>query len=212
MQKTSRPILWVEELENCLNNIKDEKEQKRVLREEILYRRHSSVKDAQIRSHLYKVNQLTLTEMKVNFITLLGNHDQTPTELPLLPSENDLFHIFQNTEHEAEKNTKQSFELLINEPCIIIWDEVGGQNWYVAMCREKINEEQFMVEHLECLPNDEAKRCWKYPEKTGEQVVELEQVIPVNVIASWYLKTRINILELDNWDIIEALFEGLYKR
>ena len=97
--------------------------------------------------------------MKVNFITLLGNHDQTPTELPLLPSENDLFHIFQNTEHEAEKNTKQPFELLINEPCIIIWDEVGRQNWYVAMYREKINEEQYIVEHLECLPNDEAKRC-----------------------------------------------------
>ena len=69
-----------------------------------------------------------------------------------------------------------------------------------------------MVEHLECLPSDEAKRCWKYPEKTEVQVVELEQVIPVNVIASWYLKTRISILELDNWDIIEALFEGLYKR
>ena len=128
MQKTSRPFLWVEELENCLNNIKDEKEQKRVLREEILYRRHTSVKDAQIRSHLYKVNQLTLTEMKVNFITLLGNHDQTPTEPPLLSKEDYLFHIFQNTKHEAEKNTEQPFETLINEMCIRIWDEVGGQN------------------------------------------------------------------------------------
>ena len=31
------PFLCVEELENCLSNIKDEKEQKRVLQEEILY-------------------------------------------------------------------------------------------------------------------------------------------------------------------------------
>ena len=51
--------------------------------------------------------------MKVNFNTLVGNHDQTPTELPLLPTEDDLFHIFQNTEHEAEKNTEQAFEPLI---------------------------------------------------------------------------------------------------
>ena len=66
-------------------------------------------------------------------------------------------------------------------------DEVGGRNWYVAICREKINEEQYMVEHLERLTNDKTKRCWKYPEKTDEQIVELEQVIPVNVIASWNL-------------------------
>ena len=45
-KKHQGPFLWVEELENCLNNIKDEKEQKRVFREEILYRRHTSVKDA----------------------------------------------------------------------------------------------------------------------------------------------------------------------
>ena len=107
-------------------NIEDEKEQKRVLQEEILSRQHTSVKDAQIRSHLHKVNQITLVEMEVNFITLLGNHDQTPIELPLLPTENDLFHIFRNTEHEAEKNTEQPFEPLINERCIIIWDEVEG--------------------------------------------------------------------------------------
>ena len=43
---------------------------------------------------------------------------------------------------------------------------------------------------------------------TDKQVAELEQVIPVNVIASWNIKTRISILELDNWHIIEGLFEG----
>ena len=205
------PFLCVEELENYLNNIKDEKEQKRVLQEEILYQQHTVIKDAQIRSQLYKVNRLTLTEMKVNFITLLGNHDQTPTELLLLPTEDDLFRIFQNTAHEAEKNIEQPFEPLINEPFIVIWDEVGGRNWYIAMCREKINEEQYMAEHLERLPNDKTKRCWKYPEKTDEQIVEMKQVIPVNLIASWNLKKRISILELDNWHIIEGFFEGLYK-
>ena len=41
--------------------------------------------------------------MKVNFTTLLEYHDQTPTELLLLPTEDDLFHIFRNTEHEVKK-------------------------------------------------------------------------------------------------------------
>ena len=59
--------------------------------------------------------------MKVNFTTLLEYDDQTPTELLLLPTEDDLFHIFQNTEHEVKKNTKQPFEPLTNEPCRRGW-------------------------------------------------------------------------------------------
>ena len=42
--------------------------------EEVEYSRHSCICDAQQRPHLYKVNQLSLTEMKVNITTLLTNN------------------------------------------------------------------------------------------------------------------------------------------
>ena len=70
-KKHGGPFASTEEVEQCLHNIVDDIEKKRILCVEILYRRHSCSSDAQQRSHLYRVNQISLTEMKVNIVTLL---------------------------------------------------------------------------------------------------------------------------------------------
>ena len=67
-KKHEGPFISAEEVDQCLKGIKDEIEKKRILRVEILYRRHTSGFDAQQRPHLNKVNYLSLAEMKINTV------------------------------------------------------------------------------------------------------------------------------------------------
>ena len=40
-------------------------------------------------------------------------------------------------------------DVMVNELCIVIWDDKPGQhNWYVGMCRSK-DEETYEIEHME---------------------------------------------------------------
>ena len=48
------------------------------------------------------------------------------------------------------------------------------------------------------------------PKKTDEQIVVLDQIIPVNILGAWNWKVRITVFELDNWHVIDGFFQGLY--
>ena len=78
----------------------------------------------------------------------------------------------------------------------MIWDEKDERKWYVAICRKRLNQQQFLVEHLQRVSKDHTKRCWKYPSKPEEQTVILDQIIPVNVLGSWNLQGRSSVLNL----------------
>ena len=210
------PFVCADEVDNCLKLANSEIEKKKILRVEILYRRHTSTKDVSNRPHLYKVNQLSLAEMKINIVTLITNQVSDLSEIPTLLTEDEAMQLMSipNTTTEKESSDQPTeFEPKINEPCIVIWDEIDERKWYVAMCRRQVESKRFLLEHLQRVPSDKTKRFWRYPlgwKKSDEQIVVLDQIIPVNVFGAWNLQGRSSVFELDNWHVIDGLFQGLY--
>ena len=127
-KKHGGPFISADEADQCLKDIKDAIKKTRILRAEILYRRHTSGSDAQRRPHLYKVNQSLLAETKINTVMLLTNTaDELPDILPI-PCEDEVLKMLsldQQVAAQNECNTSETavFEPEINEPCIVIWDQ-----------------------------------------------------------------------------------------
>ena len=149
------PFTCVNELEACISTESPQK-LKAILRTELSFRKHTSHRrDYLARSYLYKVNQITETEMKINLTLLLSNDADIET-LPDLPSEDDIVNAFhlQETEKDTGQSTSQresdnDVDVMVSELCIVIWDDKPGQrNWYVGMCRSK-DEETYEIEHME---------------------------------------------------------------
>ena len=213
-KKHGGPFISINEVETNLKVVGSDTEKKRILRAEILYRRHTSTKDFQNRPHLYKVNQLSLIEMKINIATIITNPVSDLKEIPTLPTEEEVMQMI-TVRNEPMKNNItalgiENFEPKVNELCIVMWDEKNIRNWYVAMCQKRLNANQFYLEHLECISSENIKRCWRYPKKSDEQIAELDQIIPVNILGVWNRKGRITVFELDNWHVIDGFFQGLY--
>ena len=124
-KKHGGPFISAEEVDQCLKDIKDEIEKKRILRVEILYCRHTSGSDAQQRPHLYKVNQLSLAEMKINIVILLTNSADELSDILPIPCEDEVLKMLsldQQVAAQNECNTSETavFEPKINKPSIVI--------------------------------------------------------------------------------------------
>ena len=102
-------------------------------------------------------------------------------------------------------------EVPLKEPCAVVWDASLGRNLYIGMAREKVDENYYMVEYLECVSPDSTRRLWKYPKKEDEQKTNIVQIIPCNVLGSWNMTSRQSKLEVENWEVIEGLFQSMYK-
>ena len=155
---------------------------------EILCYCHTCSSDAQQRPHLQKVNQLTLTAMKVKNAMLLTNNVAESLEIPPIPSKDEVVKLLslkknQSPEHKTLDIPEQSeFDSKIDEPCIVIWDEHNGRKWFVAMCLWCADSTYLLLEHLEPKWYDQTKRCWQYPPKPDEQIMLLDQTLNWNVI------------------------------
>ena len=161
--------------------------------------------------------------MKVNLTLLLSNDADIET-LPDLPSEDDMVNAFhlQETEKDTGQSTSQresdnDVDVMVNELCIVIWDDKPGQrNWYVGMCRSK-DEETYEIEHMERVNMRNNKQSpherWRWPQDSADiQTVLPIQVLPCNVIGSWDTSSSRNItFVLDNWHIIDGLFQSFYN-
>jgi hypothetical protein len=96
----------------------------------LCFRRHLSPRDLIARPHLYKVNQMTTTDMKINLAIILTNEDGPPSEIPDMPDEDEIIRILQDDgndqvpgQDEGISNGSESEDLLVNEPCIVFWDD-----------------------------------------------------------------------------------------
>ena len=152
-KKHGGSFISAEEIDQCLKGIKDEIKKKCMLHVEILYCRHTSGSDAQQRSYLYKVNQFSSAEMKINIVMLQTNSVDELPDIPPIPCEDIVFKILLDQQVAAQKacNTSEAavFEPNINEPCIVIWDQSDGQKWYLATCRQHVDATHLLLEHLE---------------------------------------------------------------
>ena len=78
------------------------------------------------------------------------------------------------------------------------------------MTREHLRNNKYLVDHLELVSKEKTKKCWRYPAKPDEHEVKLVQIIPCNIIGTWNMTSRKSTFEVDNWQIIEGLFQSLY--
>ena len=105
------------------------------------YHCHTSVSDAQQRPHLYKIKQLLLAEMKINIVMLLKNSADDMSDIPPIPSEDEVLKILSLDQQVAAQNAfntseRAGFKPKNNELFTVIWDQSDGQKWYLAMGRQ----------------------------------------------------------------------------
>lgn len=226
------PFVTIDELEQCLMKEYTDDELRRILRREILFRKHTSLKDFHANPALYKVNKMPTVDMKVNLAILLGDDhmaDVTDDE-PGFPNEDAMMKclaesfteeavvattcVDESVAEDVQAQTPiadESTEIAINEPCIVVWDMPNGREWFLGFVRSQ-STGGYVVDHLEQVPKTDGKMYWRYPKTSDEHEVETMQIIPCNVIGAWdRTKNRRHTFELSNWEIIEGLFRSLYE-
>ena len=205
-----------EELNLALKTTDEEKKKKSMLRNELLLRRDMHAKDSRDHPELYKVNSMSVTQMKVNLAILLsGQHDTGGLGI-VFPDAETMFDELHLVSSHDKTSTSPAVDVdvvedvALNEPCVAIWDTSEGREWFVGMTREKVGPEEFIVDYLEQVPNDSSKRKWQYPSKTDEQKTLRIQFLSCNVMGTWDLNKRKPVFVLHNNDVIDELFKGLY--
>ena len=207
------PFTSVKEIDVGMKTVKDEQERKKMLRNEILLRKSMCKKDCREHPDLYKVNSMTVAQLKVNLgILLSGNHEEECDANVTIPDVDSMFSVLDNSLQEPAPpvETDVEDEIMLNEPCAAIWDNANGREWCVGMTRERIGKDEYLIDYLECKPNDRVKKMWRYPSKVDEQKTQRIQILPCNVIGSWDLTKRKPVFVLHNNDVIDELFKSLY--
>ena len=173
------------------------------------------------------MNQVDITELKVNMVTILNSETALAlaADLPSMPSEEEMVDIFmpvgQNTstssqtDDEGNTATAEEHEVRINEPCVVIWDVNDHREWYIGMCVSDNGDDSYVIEHLERYRShldykENEHRLWRYPEKPDIQTVTSVQLIPCTVVGSWNHARRVMIFQLENWQMIDVLFQSFY--
>ena len=110
---------------------------------------------------------------------------------------------------DVEEGSVDDPQVLVNEPCIVIWDTSLGRQWFVGICISDDGDDTYTVEHLEhCNPNQ--SKLWKHPSHPDIHTVNTVQIIPCNIIGSWDMARRVMTFNLENWEMIAVLFHSFY--
>ena len=83
------------------------------------------------------------------------------------------------------------------------------------MCVSDNGDDSYVIEHLERYRShldykENEHRLWRYPEKPDIQTVTSVQLIPCTVVGSWNHARRVMIFQLENWQMIDVLFQSFY--
>jgi hypothetical protein len=114
-------------------------------------------------------------------ILLSGDHFQDADEEIIFPDERSMLLSCSAADDDDTVNgvdveiNEEPKEVPLNEPCAVVWDAPLGRNWYIGMAREKVDENYYIVEYLECVSPDSTRRSWKYPKKEDEQKTNIFQ-------------------------------------
>ena len=207
------PFTTVKELNIAMKSTDDEKEKRTLLRNEILLRKDISQKDSKENPELYKVNSMTIAQMKINLgILLSGAHDNDNVdEKTVLP---DIQNMFLELNHSNDElpptDSNETDDMPLNELCVAIWDTGNEREWFIGMRKEKVSTEEYIIDYLEPLPNDKGRKMWRYPSKVDQQKTLKMQMVLCNVIGAWDLTKRKPVFVLHNNDVIDELVKALY--
>ena len=211
------PFTTIQELENCIETTPDDKNLKNILRTEVSYRRRTSPRDFQARPSLYKLNQVSTIDLKVNMTLILTSEAEGVQCVPEMPTEDGMMQIFiDEAGHldepavSGEKSAQNKLEpdISVNEPCVVIWDIDNIRQWFLGICLSDNSDGTYTIEHMQRC--DSSGMRWKYPLRSDIQTVCSDQIVPCNIIGSWDLTKRVMTFVLDNHHAIEALFQSFY--
>ena len=95
---------------------------------------------------------------------------------------------------------------------IVIWDQSDRRKWYLAKYRQHVDATHFLLEYLELVLSLQTKKCWQYPLRQDEQIILINQIIPVNVVGSCNMKGQNYIFEVknlacDRWNFQRFLYD-----
>ena len=89
------PFTTVHELEDCVVSTTDDDTLKAILRTEVAYRKHTSPHDFKTRPQLYRLNQVTTAQFKVNLTLIHSTESDLNSEtIPDMPIEQDMERVF----------------------------------------------------------------------------------------------------------------------
>ena len=158
--------------------------------------------------------QHAVAQMKVNLgILLSGNHDKDIDNIVHFPDESMMLSILDDPNNEEvirEEEYEGEEEIPLNEPCAVIWDNSNRQEWFIGMTRERISNDEYLIDYLEPDPKDSSRKLWRYPHKPDEQPTKTIQIISCNVIG-WDLTTWKLTFIFHNHEIVHGLFQSLYN-
>ena len=132
---------------------------------------------------LFKI-MIPHSERLENLMVLLGDNDSIATSMQAsvldLASNQDL--------SEALLKPVVTERRLINEMCVVVWQEEDGLQWYLGFVCKELEDNKYRVEHLERYPSTQ-NDFWRHPQDDDIQDVSKEQILPFKVDGGWNVKT-----------------------
>ena len=172
------PMTSLSELEAFMQDNKENKEKKKLLRLEIQYQKLTHKADFEGRPDIYKVNGLSEGEMFENLTVLLASDSTTDETTDVLFDYGDKIMSILQSGHCKEN------EYAINDSVIVVWHERQIVKRYLGFFLDDNNDVSFRVDHLERVVTRvkmgrrvQSDKEWKRPVYEDIQDVEYEQVI-----------------------------------
>ena len=222
-KKHGGPLTSIAELKVLTNEQSDdEKTLKSYLRAEVGFQKALHPFDARERSHLYKMNYLSVEGLTENLTILL---DETLSavagdELVQFPNEEEIYDIVTSKEEKEDsglKNKDQETELAVveekrrfvaNEPVAVIWDTQSGKRcWFIGFFICDIDEDTVKIDHLH--PQKKGKiNNWIRPKADDVQAVDVVQLLPIEVVGDWNFCNECHpVLVINNATDIDEVFQ-----
>ena len=205
------PTSSTSDVNDMVARITDQKKLKACLRTEVGFQKALHPFDSKERSHLYKMNQLSVEEMIENLLILFDtstNHEVG--EDIEFPTEDEIYELLNNTDIEVSSTevTEQEDSVrkfVSEEPVAVIWDSEDDRYWCIGFFIQNLSDDEIQVDHLKCKRKGEYGE-WVRPERDDVQPVHHVQVLPVNVLGEWDFSKRLSVYRILNLEDIQNVF------
>ena len=209
------PITSADELKMLYDRSKDEKILRSYLRAEVGFQKALHPFDARERSHLYKMNYLSVEQLTENLTILLDKTLSAAAgdELVQFPNEEEIFNIVKSKENEdigleeVEMEVEEKRRFTANEPVVVIWDEEKDRCWFIGFFICNVDDDTVKIDHLQPQKKGNRKN-WIRPKTDDVQAVNIVQLLPIEVVGDWNFRNeRQPVFSVDNAIEIEKVFQ-----
>lgn len=205
------PCVTAEELQSILISKPDTQE--RIVKVELNYYRTTQKTDMISRPDLYRLNKISHEERLENLLILLSDDDLATGSIADLPTNDDALAIVQGTIIPTVVNAQVNTEFETNDNCVVLWYINGRWDWFIGYVKERLNDDQYMVDHLERVRSGN-NSGWRYPSADDTNTVDHDQIIPIKIIGDWNItqNTRQMVFSIKNYAEIQRKFDDIVKK